>query len=167
MTGLNKFEKFNEKVSMGIEWVGLVAFVLMMVITTVDVLGAKIFLVPLPGALDIMMLAQLIAMAFALSSSLIAGRHVQVEFFVPLLPRMVRANTDLFVRFLGLVLFVLISWRLFAYGYDLQMRGEVSPTVRISLHPYAYAAAFAVIPGCLVYLSLFIESLLKVFKNEP
>ncbi|MFZ7113060.1 MAG: TRAP transporter small permease [Desulfatiglandales bacterium] len=152
---------------MGIEWVGLLAFVLMMLITTVDVLGAKIFLAPLPGALDVMMLAQLICMAFAFSSSLLLGRHVEVEFFVPLLPRRLRDNIEIIIRFLCLVLFVLVTWQLFVYGHDLQMRGEVTSTVRISFYPFAYATAVAIIPGCLVFLSLFIESLLKVIKNEP
>ncbi len=166
MAGLAKFEKFNFRVSMGIEWAGLVAFVLMMFVTTIDVIGAKIFLRPLLGSIDIMMLSQLIGMTFAVSSSLVLGRHVQVEFFVSLLPERLRVSSDLVVRFLGLVLFVLIVWRLIVYGYNLQMRQEVSMTIRVPLHPFAYGAAFAFIPGCLIYLSLFIESLLKVFKNE-
>jgi len=58
MTGLNKFEKFNRRVSMGIEWVGLAALLLMMLVTTLDVIGSKLFLLPVFGAFDIMMLAQ-------------------------------------------------------------------------------------------------------------
>ena len=166
MTGLEKFEKFNYRISMGIEWVGLVAFVLMMLVTTIDVIGAKIFLTPLLGSIDIVMLSQLVCMTFALSSSLILGRHVQVEFFVPLLPKRLQLSSDLFVRLLGLILFVLIVWRLIVYGYNLQIREEASMTIRLPLYPFAYGAAFACIPGCLAYLSLFLESLLKVFKND-
>ncbi len=166
MTGTKKFERFNHRVSMGIEWVGLFAFVLMMLITTIDVVGAKLFFRPLPGALDIMMLAQLICMTFAVSSTLLLGRHVQVEVFVLLLPKRLQDHTECIVRFLGLILFLLIIWRLFVYGYNLQLKGEVSPTIRVPLHPFAYGAAFACIPGGLVYLSLFIESLLKVVKND-
>ena len=119
MAGLAKFEKFNFRVSMGIEWAGLVAFVLMMFVTTIDVIGAKIFLRPLLGSIDIMMLSQLIGMTFAVSSSLVLGRHVQVEFFVSLLPERLRVSSDLVVRFLGLVLFVLIVWRLIVYPYEI------------------------------------------------
>jgi len=87
MTGLEKFAKFNRKLSMGIEWVGLAAIVLMMLITTIDVLGTKLFLLPVFGSLDIMMLAQLVAMTFTAGATLIIGLHITVEFFVPLLPR--------------------------------------------------------------------------------
>jgi len=150
---------------MGIEWVGLVALVLMMLITTLDVIGTKVFLSPIFGSIDIMMLAQLVAMAFAAASTLIIGRHIQVEFFVPLLPKRVLAFMDCVVRFLGLVLFALIAWQLFIYGHDLQTWKEVSPTVRIPLHPFAYAAAFACVPVCLIHVSLIVESVLKALKR--
>jgi TRAP-type C4-dicarboxylate transport system permease small subunit len=165
MKHLDTFKRFNRKVSTGIEWVGLVALVLMMLITTVDVIGAKVFLNPVFGSIDIMMLAQLVAMACGAASTLIIGRHIQVEFFVPLLPKRVQAFMDCIVRFLGFVLFVLIAWQLFVYGHDLQTWKEVSPTVRIPLHPFAYAAAFACVPVCLIYVSLIVESVLKVLKR--
>ena len=165
MKQLDTFKRFNRKVSTGIEWVGLVALVLMMVITTVDVIGAKVFLSPVFGSIDIMMLAQLVAMAFAAASTLLIGRHIQVEFFFPLLPKRAQAFMNGIVHLLGFVLFVLIAWQLFIYGHDLQTWREVSPTVRIPLHPVAYAAAFACIPVCLIYLSLLVESVLKVLKR--
>jgi len=101
MAGLKNFEKFNRKISMGIEWVGLAALVLMMLITTLDVLGTKLFLVPVFGALDIMMLAQLVAMTFAIGATLIVGLHVTVEFFVPLLPKRIQSVVDCIVFLLG------------------------------------------------------------------
>lgn len=165
MTGLDKFEKFNRKVCIGFEWVGLVAFILMMLITTVDIIGAKLFLLPVFGSLDMMMLAQLTAMTFSVAAALILGRHVQVEFFVLLLPGRVRTIVDCIVFLLGFVLFTIIVWRLFLYSYDLQIEGEVTPTARIPIYPFGYGAAVACVPVCLVYLSLFTESFLKVFKR--
>lgn len=168
MSGIDKFNKFNRKVSLGIEWVGLVAFVLMMLVTTVDVLGTKLFLMPIFGSLDFMELAQLIAITFSAAAALILGRHVQVEFFALLLPRRVQALIDLFVFLLGSILFAVIVWRLFLYSYDLQLEGEVSATARIPFYPFGYAAAVAFIPVCLAYLSLFMDTLLKILKkNEP
>ena len=165
MPALEKFESFNHKVSMGIEWVGIVAFILMMLITTADVIGAKIFLRPVPGSIDIMKLAQLVCMTFSASAALILGRHVQVEFFVLLLPKRIRDPVNCMVFLLGFLLFAVIVWRLLVYGYNLQVSTEVSSTVRIPLYPFGYGAAFACIPVCLVYLSFFLESFLKVVKR--
>ena len=162
---LEKFEKFNQKVSGWVEWIGLIALLLIMCITCVDVIGAKLFRAPLFGSIDMVMLAQLVAISFAGAMALILGRHVQVEFFVPLLPKRLQIVIDCIVHFLGFTLFVIIVWRLFAYGYSLQTGGEESMTARIPLYPFAYGAAVACIAVCLVFLHSFLDSIIKVFKK--
>ena len=164
MPFLEKFERFNRTISGWVEWIGLFALLLMMILTCVDVVGAKVFRAPVFGTIDIVMIAQLIAISFAIAMALILGRHVQVEFFVPLLPKRVRHIVDCIVHFLGFALFVLIVWRLFTYGYSLQTGGEESMTARITLHPFAYGAAVACIPVCLVFLHRLIDSIIKVKK---
>ena len=163
---LQKFEKFNRIISLWIEWIGFGALFLMVVLTCVDVIGAKVFRAPVFGSLDVMMLAQLIAISFGVSMGLILGRHVRVEFFVILLPKRIMSFVDSFVNFLGLVLFVLIVWRLFEFGHHLQIGGEGSATARIPLFPFAYAAAVGCIPVCLVYTQRLFTSILRTVKNE-
>ncbi len=165
MTVLDRFKRFNETLSLGIEWVGVAAMFLMMIITTVDVLGAKLFLSPLYGALDFMAIAQMIAISFAAAAALIVGRHVQVEFFMMLLPERVAAVIDSIVNILSIILFALIVWRLLVFGYEQNLDGEVSTTLRIPLHPFVYGAALACIPVCLVYISMLMDSLQKVIKK--
>ena len=164
---LDKFERFNRSVSGWAEWIGFGALFLMVVLTCVDVIGAKLFLTPVFGALDIMMLAQLIAISFAVSMALIMGRHVQVEFFVMLLPKLLQKIIDVIVNFLCLLLFVLIIWRLFSFGHHLQTGREESATARILLYPFVYAAAAACIPACLVYLQQLLTGIRRTVKNEP
>ena len=163
---LEKFGKFNRSISSWIEWIGFGALVLMMALTCVDVVGAKIFRAPVFGSLDMMMLAQLIAISFAVSMALILGRHVQVEFFLLLVPQRIRKAIEVVVNFLCLFLFVVIVWRLFDFGYDLQTGNEESATARIPLFPFVYAAALACVPVCLVYLHQLLTSLRRVVKNE-
>jgi TRAP-type C4-dicarboxylate transport system permease small subunit len=162
---LQRFETFNQKISSVIEWVGLTGFLAVMLITTVDVIGAKVFLSPVFGALDIVVQAQLIAMSFAAAATLIAGRHVAVEFFVPLLPKPLQKVVDVFVNLLGLALFVIIVWRLTEYAYSLQTVNELTPTARIPLYPFAYGAAVASVPVCLVYLYYLLESIVRLVKR--
>ncbi len=162
MPVLEKFDKFNQKLSFWVEWIGLAGLLLMMFITCADVIGAKIFKLPVPGALDIVMISQLLAAAFAIAASLLLGRHVEVEFFMPLLPEFLQAIIDSFIYFLCLLLFVMICWRMFAYGYDMQTGNEVSPTIRIPLYGFAYGAAVSCIPVCLIYLHRFMVSILRI-----
>ena len=137
----------------------------MMFITCIDVVGAKVFLKPVFGAIDIVVLAQIVAISFAAAFSLLLGRHVQVEFFVPRLPRRAQAVTDSIVFLLGLILFILIIWRLCVYGYSLQTGGEVSATARIPMAPFAYGIALASVPVCVVFLLNFINSLIRIVKK--
>jgi len=165
MMFLDKFEKFNRLLSSWFEWVGLVGLLVVMFITCIDVIGAKLFLRPVFGALDIVMLSQLVAISFAISFALILGRHVRVEFFVARLPRRVKAVIDSIIFLLGLTLFILIIWRLCVYGYSLQTGGEVSATALIPLYPFAYGIALASIPVCLVFLLEFFISLTRIVRR--
>jgi TRAP-type C4-dicarboxylate transport system permease small subunit len=162
---LDRYKKFNDRLSIWMEWVGLVAIMLMILITCVDVIGAKIFLRPVFGAIDIVMLAQLIAIAFAACATLLMGRHVQVEFFVMMLPQKLQAIVDAFIQLLGLGLFAVMAWQLFVYAHLLQITGEVSSTARIPLHFFAYAVALSMIPVCLILLRYFLKSIGLVVKK--
>ncbi|MBE9573513.1 MAG: TRAP transporter small permease [Proteobacteria bacterium] len=165
MSALEKFEKFNRRLSDWFEWIGLAGFLVMMFITCIDVIGAKLFLLPVFGVIDIVMLSQVVAISFAAASALILGRHISVEFFVVMLPRRVRALIDIIIHLLGLALFIVIIWRLCVYGYLLQTGGEESATARIPLAPFAYSIALASIPVCLVFLLEFLNAIVRMAKR--
>jgi TRAP-type C4-dicarboxylate transport system permease small subunit len=162
---LRKLEQFNRSLSGWFEWVGLAGLLLLMFITCIDVIGSKIFLKPVFGSIDMVMLSQLVAISFANAFSLLLGKHVTVEFFVPRLPRRAQAVMDSIVFFLGLIFFTLIVWRLCVHGYSFQVGGEVSATARIPLAPFAYGIAIASVPVCLVFFLEFVNSLIRVVKK--
>ena len=159
---LGKFDRFNRRLSGWCEWLGLAGMLLMMVITCIDVVGAKVFKSPLLGAIDIVMLSQIVVIAFAASMALILGRHIRVEFFIKLLPRRAQAVINSIVLLLVLGLFIVIIWRLSVLGHTFQTSGEYSPTAYIPLYPFAYGIALASIPVCLVFLLEFLKSLKKI-----
>jgi TRAP-type C4-dicarboxylate transport system permease small subunit len=158
---LNTLERFNRRLSSFFEWIGLVGLLLMMAITCIDVVGAKVFMWRLLGALDMVMLAQVVTISFAASMTLILGRHIQVEFFIARLPRRAQAVINSIVTLLGLGLFIVIVWRLCVLGYSFQTAGESSATIYIPYYFFAYGIALASIPVCLVFLLEFLKSLTK------
>jgi TRAP-type C4-dicarboxylate transport system permease small subunit len=163
---LDTLDKINRLISQLAELIGFAALFLMVVLTCVDVLGTKLFRLPVPGSLDIMALLQVVAISFAASMALIQDRHVEVEFFVMLLPRRLQGVVASLVKLLCLGLFALIAWRLFVHGSHLQAGNEETPTIRIPTAPFSYACAAAMVPVCLVYLQQFFTSLRKVIRNE-
>src|SRR6266540_5794275 len=101
---LDRFARINASLSAAAEAVALAAIVFMVVLTCVDVAGAKLFLRPVPGSLDMVMMAQLIAVSFGGAAAMIQGRHVAVEFFVAVIPERPRAALAAVVNLAGLVL---------------------------------------------------------------
>lgn len=158
MSALDWFDEFNRTFSERIEDVGFAAAMVMILVTTADVLGNKLFQHPVFGALDAVMLSQLLAASLSASATLIGGRHVSVEFFVRLLPAPLRKGSAVLVNLLGFLFFALLVWRLGVHGHSLQIDREVSPTARLPLYPFVYGATFGLVPVCLVYLSRLVRS---------
>jgi TRAP-type C4-dicarboxylate transport system permease small subunit len=139
----------------------------MVVVTCIDVVGAKLFLLPVPGSLDMIMMAQVIGITAAAAMTLRQDRHVSVDFFVMLLPKRLRAAIEVVVQALCLALFVIIAWRLFDHGYHLQTGHEQTPTAGIPMAPFGYLAALATVPVCVVFLQQLLSAILGVIqKNE-
>lgn len=161
---LERFARFNHALARAAEAVALAALVFMVLVTCVDVAGAKLFLAPLPGSLDMMMMAQLVGVCFAGAATLIEGRHIAVDFFVALIPERPRAALGAAVHLAALVLFAIVAWRLFEHGAELQRSREVTPTAYIPIAPFAYAAALAMVPFCLVLAQQFLQSLSELRK---
>jgi TRAP-type C4-dicarboxylate transport system permease small subunit len=162
---LDKFEKFNRRLSGWFEWIGLAGMLLMMAITCIDVVGAKVFHWRLLGAIDTVMLSQIVAIAFAASMTLILGRHIQVEFVIARLPNRAQAFINSIVLLLELGLFGLIIWQLCVLGYTFQTSGEYSQSAYIPYFPFAYCIAFASIPVCLVLLLKFLKSIGRIAQR--
>jgi TRAP-type C4-dicarboxylate transport system permease small subunit len=161
---VEKLEKTIHTVSGWFEWVGVAALLTIMAITCIDVIGAKLFLKPVFGAIDIVMLSQAVAISFAAAMSLIVGRHIQVEFFVMRLPRRAQAVIDSFIHFFGLFFFSLVVWRLCVHGYSFQAGGEASATIYIPFYPFTYGIALAIVPVCILLFLRFLTSLARILQ---
>jgi len=155
---VDKVQQRNRALSDAIESVGILALLVIMGITCADVIGAKMFLKPVPGALDIVMLAQTIAVSFATAATLSAGGHVSVEIFLMHLPPLPKRLTTIVIEMLSLSLFVLIVWQLALYGHELRLDGEVSPTARIPLYPFAYGIALGALPACVELIARILKA---------
>ncbi len=162
---LDKFEKFNRRLSAWFEGIGLAAMLLMMGITCIDVVGAKVFHWRLFGAIDTVMLSQVVAIAFGGSMALIIGRHIQVEFVIARLPRRAQAVIDSIVLLLVLGLFIVIVWQLCVLGYTFQTSGEHSASAYIPYYPFAYSIALACISICLVLLLGLLKSIGRIVQK--
>ena len=162
---LRRLERINHSVSAWFERIGIVALLVMLGVTCVDVFGTKCFRSPIQGAIDIVMLSQVVAIAFTIAIAQIAGRHVRVELFVSKLSETSQAVIDSFIYLFQFILFALIAWRTYVLGRSLEIAGEVSATLFVPLYPFVFAIALGCIPMCIVFLLKFLNSVINVVKK--
>jgi len=162
---LNQLDKFTRSFSRSLEWVGVIGLLLMFLVNFIDVVGAKLFVWPLPGSVEIISFSQILAIAPAIAFTLILGRHIRVEFIIERFPKRIRAAISSISSFFSLILFALILWQSYLYGESLREAGEIGSTSHIPFYPFAYAIVFCSIPVCLVFLKEVFESLAEAFNH--
>lgn len=163
--GLNQLDKFTRSFSGSLEWIGVFGILLMFLANFIDVVGAKLFLWPLPGATEVISFSQVVAIAPAIAFTLLLGRHIRVEFIIDRFPKRIRAAISSISSFLSLVLFVLILWQSYLYGESLRKAGEIGSTSYLPFYPFAYLIALCSLPVCLVFLIEVMRSLNEVFDH--
>ncbi len=147
-----------KRIAEGLEWVGLVGLMLMLLFTMIDVIGSTVFNKPLRGATELVGYFQIIAIAGAVAIGFYSDRHIAIDFLVIYLPKAARKLVKKFVAVVCLIFFIILSWQSFIYGTALQQSGELSSTAHIPLYPFAYFIAFASVIAALY----FIDQLLPV-----
>jgi TRAP-type C4-dicarboxylate transport system permease small subunit len=162
---LSHMDKFTSSFSRSLELIGVVGILLMFLVNFIDVVGAKLFLMPLPGSVEIISFSQIVAIAPPIAFTLILGRHIRVEFIIDRFPKHIRAGISSISSFLSLILFALILWQSYLYGVSLQKSGEIGSTSHLPFYPFAYFIAFCSIPVCLAFLIEVLKSLSEVFGH--
>ncbi|MBM3173798.1 MAG: TRAP transporter small permease, partial [Chloroflexi bacterium] len=137
------------------------AIALMLALIAVDIIGAKLFRWPVPGGIDIVGLLGVVAIGFAIARTQALRGHIEVEFFETKIPQKIRNFVDAVIYALGMLLFVLLTWKTCEYGYTLQSKGEVSMTQGIPLYPFVYGMAFCYLT---VFLVLLVQCIRVVYR---
>ena len=162
---LNRIERINHSISVWLERIGIVALLGMLGVTCLDVIGTKCFKSPILGAIDIVTLAQVVAIAFTIAIAQITGRHIRVELFFSKLSERSQAFIDSFIYLFQCLFFAVVVWRLYRLGRALQMAGEVSATLFIPLYPFIFAIALGFVPICMICLLNTVNTAMKAVKK--
>jgi TRAP-type C4-dicarboxylate transport system permease small subunit len=157
-----RFRLLSENIAKLVEWIGVAGVLFMLLVTVIDVIGAKIFLNPLRGATEIIGFAQIVAISCTIAVGLFLGRHISIEFFVDRIPGLVQKGINLFISSLGLILFILLSRKSYTYGLSLKKAGEISSTAYIPFYPFAFVITIC----AAVSLLYFLNEILSIFTDR-
>ena len=151
---MESVRKWTARLSAWSEWIGVAGIIVMVVVICADVLGAKLFLLPVPGSTEIVELAQVATIAFAVAATQLHKGHISVEMFYTKMPPRTQSLVSAVTSCLGLILFLILSYQGLKLGNAFLEAKEVTATVQIPFYPFAYGFALAMVP---VALMLFID----------
>ena len=157
-----KFKAVSEDFIKKMEWLGVLGVLVMIIITFINVVGAKLFSAPLRGATEIVSFAQIIAITFVIAVNLLDNRHIAIDFLVDRMPKLIRKWIRILVIVLESVLFAILCYESFRYGLSLQRAGEISSGAYIPFYPFAFAISF----GSACVLLFFLNELITIFIEE-
>lgn len=159
-------ERKSSQLSTALSWVAMAFIMVIMALTTVDVVLRYIFNRPISGAFEVTELMMLTVVAFGLAYAQSTKRHIFIELLSRHLSPRGQALNDAFAHLVSMGICVLIVWRLVAQGRVWQDSGVIaSHTLQISLYPFYYVLAFGLAVLCLVYITDFLVSLLRTVKK--
>lgn len=150
--------KLSRTLAGAIAWVAMIAIIVIMAITWVDVLGAKLFNYPVPGLTELVTSLHLMLIASAIGLAELRGFQVRVEFFVQKLPRRVQIVFTAFAAAVTAAFFIVLGWHAYFFGASLIRSGETTGTILIPLWPLAFWLVVCSIPACLVFLGELLHS---------
>ncbi len=131
---------------------GLVALVIMTLLTVVDVCSRRFFNMPVTGTVEIVRFCLSIVVFATLAHCETNKTHIIVDVLV----RMFRLQTQVVVRactqVLSTIMLGVLSWQLFVYAAKLQDTGQVTSTLGVWVYPFVFIAAIGTVLFALVLL---------------
>lgn len=142
-------------------FVGMVVVLLMMLLTTFDVIGRAFFTRPITGAFEITQYMLVIIVLFGIGYAQQTGRHVRVELFADKLPPRGQLALDSFFTFMAFGFFSLVAWQGWEGGFHALHVKTASDILRVPSYPFEFIIA---VGAFLISLELLLKLVTSV-KN--
>lgn len=142
-----------------------VTLVVMMVLTTADVIGRYIFNRPISGATEYTEYLMLGLGFWGLAWCAINGKHIMVTLLISRLPQKIQEIVNSLNYFVLMVLSLIVAYQSFKEALSIQQLGSTSEVTKIPEFYFYYVIVIGFILLSLAIITLLIESLRKVVKR--
>jgi TRAP-type C4-dicarboxylate transport system permease small subunit len=134
-----------------LDMIGGAALTFMMLLTVADVL-MRAMGHPLVGTYEVVALSLALVIGFTIPKVSLDRGHIRVDLVIEKVSKRTRDLLNIFTRLVCLLLFLIITYNLFAVANELRASGEVSPTIQLPAYPVAYGVAVCCFIECLVFV---------------
>jgi len=143
-------------------WGGGLMIVSLMGITVIDVILRYFFSSPIFGARDISKLIMLTVVALSVAYSARTGGQVAIELFSDMMGPHIIRWTEVWVRFIAIVMLIILAWRLWLCGLNASEFGEASLALEIPFKPFYFILSL----GMLLYAVVLIVEIPQFLRGQ-
>ncbi len=141
---------------------GLLALVVLALVTVIDVIGRYVCNRPLLGALELSELMMVFLAFGCFAYTELQKDHVEVDVFVNRFPPRARAACETFAAVLSTGLWGLIAWRTAMQAQKVRAASEVTSNLLLPVYPFLWVAAVGSAAFALTLLIRTLKALRRV-----
>jgi TRAP-type C4-dicarboxylate transport system permease small subunit len=143
-------------------WGGGLMILSLMGITVIDVILRYFFSSPIFGARDISKLIMLTVVALSVAYSARTGGQVSIELFFDMMAPSITRWTEVFVRFIAIVMLIILAWRLWVCGLNASEFGEASLALEIPFKPFYFILSL----GMSLYALVLVAEIPQILRGR-
>ena len=155
-----KIFSFFSRIILALAYIAGASILIMMTITVVDII-LRIFNTGITGAYDMVRACGTVAVACALPYLTAVKGHIAIEFFYHKCGHFWRVILDTILRIASLLIFGILSVKIFQHGLSLYRAGEVFPNLGLPVFWIPFLISF----NCFLMMVVFIYHLVHPGKE--
>lgn len=122
----------------------------------------KAFNAPITGAEDLLILSLVVIVAFSVALGSRTGAHIEIEVLESYMSDRFAKGSMIFVKLLGVVLLVIMSWRLWHTGNSAARFGETTQQLLISYKPFYQILSVSIA----IYTLVLLLDIYQLLRND-
>jgi TRAP-type transport system small permease protein len=143
--------------------IGLIAVVLLMLLTVADVVLRYVFTKPVLGTVELTEYAMVIIVSLAFARCADTESHARIDMLVTHFSPKMKTIVNAMVYIITLGFCVLMTWRAFVDFYKLHLAGRRSAILEIPASPFHLVLSIGFVLLCLVL----VKKIAETFRKEP
>ena len=139
---MKNFAKIIVKISQILDRAAGFCCFAMMVLVACNVIGRKVFNVPLVGTIELVQILFALTVGLALANCAVNSGHITIDFVADYFPERFQKIARIITVTITIVTVTVSGWMLVGYADTLRETGRYTGSLKIAYYPFVYLIAF-------------------------
>lgn len=162
---MNFLDRINQTLNQALMWIAGLLLAGMVLLTCANIF-LRIIWIPVRGTFELVGYSGAVLTAFALGYAQTRRGHIAVDVLVLRFSQKTQRILDIINHCICMIFFALVAWQISRYATTLWRTGELTETLQIVYYPFTYAVALGCATLSLVFLTDFLQSLIRKKEGE-